>query len=90
MIQPHTHASCDTPEQEQTERYHLATRSAVVIVIARCCVAVDALLRLMRLVRLVGLEMMVATGEVAGVEEANVRSTRGRPSGTIRPIWLAL
>ena len=42
------------------------------------------------LVRLVGLEMMVATGEVAGVEEANVRSTRGRPSGTIRPIWLAL
>ena len=42
------------------------------------------------LVKLVGLEMMVATGEVAGVEEANVRSTRGRPSGTIRPIWLAL
>ena len=42
------------------------------------------------LVKLVGLEMMVATGEVAGVEEANVRSAIGRPSGTIRPIWLAL
>ena len=33
------------------------------------------------LVRLVGVEMMVAMGEVAGVDEAKVRRARGRPIG---------
>ena len=39
-------------------------------------------------VRLVGVEMMVAMGEVAGVDEAKVRRARGRPIGPIpiRPI----
>ena len=38
------------------------------------------------LVRLVGVEMMVAMGEVAGVDEAKVRRARGRPIGPIGPM----
>ena len=38
------------------------------------------------LVRLVEVETMVAMGEVAGVEEAKVRSARERPIGPIGPV----
>ena len=38
------------------------------------------------LVRLLDVEMMVAMGEVAGVEETRVRRARGRPSGPSGPM----
>ena len=38
------------------------------------------------LVKLLDVEMMVAMGEVAGVEETRVRRARGRPSGPSGPM----
>ena len=38
------------------------------------------------LVRLVEVEMMVAIGEVAGVEEAKVRRARDRPIGPVHSL----
>ena len=66
--------------------YHYTNQFKIMFPPRLCTVQGKVMVSPSALVRLLDVEMMVAMGEVAGVEETRVRRARGRPSGPSGPM----